>query len=167
MSTKATLTVTLPDGTVATRTTARTYTHAVITSADGYWGVIAWCGRYDLAQKQLEHFTRINAGFVADGRPEEGFPGLAIAEVADPRLADPAVEAAEAPEAPAGLAAEDLDLWIAAAASHPAGTAAAARAELARRAWNRRAKAIGEARLEAASEWAFTAAGPDLKDLAG
>ena len=48
------------------------------------------------------------------------------------------------------------------------GTPEAARDELARRAHNKRAKTDKTlARIEAASDWAFTASGPELKALAG
>lgn len=53
------LTATLPDGTVATRRTARTYTHVVISrttytdGTGGQWHAHGWCGRLDLAQKQV------------------------------------------------------------------------------------------------------------------
>lgn len=103
MSTKQTLRVTLPDGEIATRKSARTYTHAILVRsdlereaaqaaeaiaqldayvADGHWtqeerdrsvarreedlernrrqpwGVLAWCGRLELAQKRLDEARR-------------------------------------------------------------------------------------------------------------
>jgi len=81
MTNTTTYTVTLPTGATATRKSARTYTHAVITgtpvayyeagmaaangsgaaawyqsqidlAVNGYvWGVVSWCGRHDLAEK--------------------------------------------------------------------------------------------------------------------
>jgi hypothetical protein len=52
MNSKHTYHCPLPDGTVITRTTARTYTH-VLASFDGErWGWNGWCGRLDLAHTQ-------------------------------------------------------------------------------------------------------------------
>lgn len=58
-SKKTTLKVTI-NGTVETRTTARTYTHAVAAyiPTKGEWAVVTWCGRLDLAQKQVESRSR-------------------------------------------------------------------------------------------------------------
>lgn len=49
------------DGSVHIRKTDRTYTHAVVgTWHDGRgYGVIAWCGREDLAQKQVAFWMKI------------------------------------------------------------------------------------------------------------
>ena len=54
--TKQTLSVQAPDGSTVTRTTARTYTHAVLvgpSEGKDNWGAWAWCGRHDLAVKEL------------------------------------------------------------------------------------------------------------------
>lgn len=57
-----------PDGSVHTRKTERTYTHAIATSKDGEtWGVISWCGRPDLAEKE---FRRIDAGYWREYNPD-------------------------------------------------------------------------------------------------
>ena len=45
----STITVTLPNGEIAKRRTARTYTHAVCTER----AVIGFCGSYQLAQKRI------------------------------------------------------------------------------------------------------------------
>ena len=59
MSSKRTLTCPLPDGTVATRTTARTYTHVfAIHNAEG-WGALAWAGRLDLAFNQRSRWEHL------------------------------------------------------------------------------------------------------------
>jgi hypothetical protein len=42
-----------PDGTVLTRRTHRTYTHAIAVNTSNGWRAIYWCGRPDLAQKKL------------------------------------------------------------------------------------------------------------------
>ncbi len=51
--------VTAQDGTLYTRKSNRTYTHAVVgTWNDGNgFGTIALCGRYDLAVKQAEKYN--------------------------------------------------------------------------------------------------------------
>ena len=57
---KAKLTAILPDGNVNTRTTARTYTHAIaidLNEGNG-WGCIAWCGSLELAEKRLDSEER-------------------------------------------------------------------------------------------------------------
>lgn len=60
MSSKRTLTCTLPDGTVATRTTARTYSHVLAVTDDGVeWGVISWAGRLDLAMNQRSRWGHL------------------------------------------------------------------------------------------------------------
>lgn len=44
-----------------TRTTHRTYTHAVIYDrADGTSEAATWCGRYDLALKELGKYQKYN-----------------------------------------------------------------------------------------------------------
>lgn len=59
MSSKRKLTCPLPDGTVATRTTARTYSHVfAIHNAEG-WGALAWAGRLDLALNQRSRWERL------------------------------------------------------------------------------------------------------------
>ena len=45
----ATLTVTLPNGTIAKRRTERTYTHAVCFDSKA----LSWCGSLALAQKRI------------------------------------------------------------------------------------------------------------------
>ncbi len=58
------LTATLPSGEVVTRRTARTYTHVVarkLTYTDGSstgWHCTGWCGRPDLAEKQMAQFRK-------------------------------------------------------------------------------------------------------------
>lgn len=47
--TKTTLTVTLPNGEIAKRTTERTYTHAVCFD----YKTLSWCGSFALAQKRI------------------------------------------------------------------------------------------------------------------
>jgi hypothetical protein len=45
-----------PDGSRQTRTTHRTYTHAVLAEGADGWGAVGFCGRLDLAEKkQVEH----------------------------------------------------------------------------------------------------------------
>jgi len=59
MNSKHTYHCPLPDGTVATRTTARTYTH-VLASFDGErWGWLGWCGRLDLAFNQRSRWEHL------------------------------------------------------------------------------------------------------------
>ena len=57
--TKRTFNVLLPDGTTATRTTSRTYTHAIavienpeVRACTPRWGITTWCGRPDLAESE-------------------------------------------------------------------------------------------------------------------
>lgn len=50
-----TITVTLPDGTTATRTTKRDYTHVVAAlKQNGEWCALAWAGSLPNAQKALK-----------------------------------------------------------------------------------------------------------------
>lgn len=62
------LTAILPSGEIVTRRTARTYTHVVarkVTYADGTttgWSEMGWCGRPDLAEKQV---AKLCSGWVA------------------------------------------------------------------------------------------------------
>lgn len=58
---KKKLSVTLPDGTIATRTTARTYTHVIANQhyQTGDWFVSTWCGSLKLAQKRVNPKGRI------------------------------------------------------------------------------------------------------------
>jgi len=53
MATKKTYYATAPSGGVYTRTTARTFTHAVVTDDI----VLAWCGSEELAIKQFAHWA--------------------------------------------------------------------------------------------------------------
>jgi hypothetical protein len=60
--------VTAQDGTVLTRKSNRTYTHAVVGTwndnpADPRHGVIAWCGRLDLAQTQQRKWAALEAKY--------------------------------------------------------------------------------------------------------
>lgn len=51
-----TLKVALPDGTTATRRTARDYTHVLASSSDGEtWGAFSWHGSHKLALRAMEH----------------------------------------------------------------------------------------------------------------
>ena len=59
MSSKRQLTCPLPDGTVATRTTARTYSHVFACYNGEGWGALAWAGRLDLAINRLSRFEHI------------------------------------------------------------------------------------------------------------
>lgn len=45
--------VDLPDGTVKTRTSSRTYTHAIAVLTDRWW-VSSFCGSLTLAEKELQ-----------------------------------------------------------------------------------------------------------------
>ena len=72
-STHRTLTCTLPDGGVATRTTARTYSH-VIACYDGVdWGALAWAGRLDLAMNQRSRWE-----YIVQRNPEARLAIIAI-----------------------------------------------------------------------------------------
>ena len=52
------ITVTLPDGTIAKRTTNRTYTHAIVVQDrdNDTWGAISYCGNLVLAHKALAQY---------------------------------------------------------------------------------------------------------------
>jgi len=60
------LTATFADGTETTRTTARTYTHAII--GIDKWGnhYEKWCGRPDLVAKQTAKLTTYKVGQVTN-----------------------------------------------------------------------------------------------------
>ena len=55
--------VTLPDGTVATQASTRTYTHAIAVFSTKHneteprWRVRSWAGRPDLAEKRVAEFA--------------------------------------------------------------------------------------------------------------
>lgn len=51
-------TATAPDGTLHTRKSPRTYTHAVLVKDGRGWGAYSWAGRPDLAQKKLAEARR-------------------------------------------------------------------------------------------------------------
>lgn len=54
------LRVTLPDGSMGSRRTARGYTHVVVCSRrDGGWRVLCWCGRLGLAEKAAQARRRL------------------------------------------------------------------------------------------------------------
>lgn len=57
---KHTYTATAPDGSTHTRTTDRTYTHAVMVRRDSSdrWGCPAFSGRHDLAVKEAARFAK-------------------------------------------------------------------------------------------------------------
>lgn len=66
----ATITVTLPNGEIAKRRTARTYTHAVVVERQKPDGTITygkpeWAGRLELAQKNAIKRDKSEAGFMA------------------------------------------------------------------------------------------------------
>ncbi len=46
--------VSAPDGTVFTRKGKTLLSHAVLICVDGIWKAKNWCGRIDLAEKQLK-----------------------------------------------------------------------------------------------------------------
>lgn len=50
--------VTMPDGTIRTRFSKRTYAHAVIACRDGRWYVAGFCGSHNLAVKRAANWTR-------------------------------------------------------------------------------------------------------------
>lgn len=83
--------VTTPDGTVLSRKTHRTYTHAVCvkrTYLNGTWRAIHWCGRRDLADKAAAGIT----GAVilpVEGKPVEQQIADAKAQHAVSENADP------------------------------------------------------------------------------
>lgn len=81
---KKSLSVTLPDGTTATRTTARTYSHVVCVELryDGEvtWSPPEWCGRPDLADKAASRLSsrwlkRVGQDIPRKWTQEEGFTG--------------------------------------------------------------------------------------------
>jgi hypothetical protein len=60
---KTTLTATLPTGEIVTRTTARTYTHIVVSETryedqEPRLEAVEWAGRLDLAQKNQAKWTK-------------------------------------------------------------------------------------------------------------
>lgn len=57
--TKRKLTARLPDGTWATRTTHRTYTHVVAVQDEAGWGAIAWAGTQLLAERRANEVRRV------------------------------------------------------------------------------------------------------------
>jgi len=62
MATKTTQTVTHPDGTISTRTSARTYTHAVeIRDPDGSFGLIGWRSNAKSAESEANKWRRCQA----------------------------------------------------------------------------------------------------------
>lgn len=81
---KRTLSVTLPDGTTATRTTARTYSHVVCAELrlNGEVTLTApkWCGRPDLADKTAAQLSscwlpRVGQDLPRQWTQEDGFTG--------------------------------------------------------------------------------------------
>ena len=78
----ATLTVTLPNGTIAKRRTERTYTHAVITECHYENGRVSfskpeWAGRLELAQKNAAKHEAREAAYMACATLPEGWNRLA------------------------------------------------------------------------------------------
>lgn len=55
---KMTYEIALPDGSTRTRSSARTYTHAVVAQGDASWAVVAFCGSHALAERQLADWRR-------------------------------------------------------------------------------------------------------------
>lgn len=53
MAKNSKLTVIAPDGSIVSRRTHRVYTHAILAFGSGPWSACTWCGRPDLAQKEL------------------------------------------------------------------------------------------------------------------
>lgn len=53
--------VTLPDGSIATRNSHRVYTHAIAIRRGSTWRVAAFCGSADLAAKECETQQRLHA----------------------------------------------------------------------------------------------------------
>jgi len=60
---KRTLTATLPDGGVATRTTARDYRYVLAVREDGGWGAAQWSSRRDLAEGYITWWKNRGAPF--------------------------------------------------------------------------------------------------------
>ena len=56
--------VTFPDGSIAKRFTARSYTHAVACLRDGVWCAAAYCGSYRLALNQLRGVSAVFPGAI-------------------------------------------------------------------------------------------------------
>lgn len=86
MAKESKLSVTLPDGTVATRRTARSYTHVLaVLNTEGVWVAYNWCGREDLAVKAQHTFLHGKYGqpgrttaIVAVGGPAVAAPVAAV-----------------------------------------------------------------------------------------
>lgn len=51
-------TATTPDGTIVTRNSHRTYSHAVLVQNSKGWGAFSWAIRVDLAQKKVQECAR-------------------------------------------------------------------------------------------------------------
>ena len=51
-------TATAPDGTVATRNSHRTYSHAVMVETPKGWDAYSWAGRVDLAHNKTSECAR-------------------------------------------------------------------------------------------------------------
>jgi hypothetical protein len=61
MSKKHKYVVRLPDGTQATRTSPRTYSHAIAVKDARGWGVLGYAGNLDLANKAFNRATKVMA----------------------------------------------------------------------------------------------------------
>lgn len=84
---KQTLKITIPNGSIATRRTERTYSHAVAVEwADG-WKVEHWCGRLDLALKQAARYSGCNVHLI----PVDGSAPIILKATSAP--VDPQMEA--------------------------------------------------------------------------
>ena len=59
------ITFTAPDGTKLTRTTARTYTHAILCLRDGAWRIGSCVGRPELVPDRLEIWGRGSPDVIA------------------------------------------------------------------------------------------------------
>lgn len=55
---KTTYEITLPDGSLRTRSSAGTCTHAVVAQGDRGWGLVAFCGSLALAEKRITNWQR-------------------------------------------------------------------------------------------------------------
>ncbi|MGH1414804.1 MAG: hypothetical protein ACRBB0_15050 [Pelagimonas sp.] len=69
-----------PDGSEYTRKTDRTYTHAVLLKSDKGWGVIGFCGRFDLADKKRRQHPNsvvVECGILGAGHADESTPEAA------------------------------------------------------------------------------------------